>query len=376
MGVDALILSCGTGGGHDSAAKAILEELYARGHRAIMLNPYTLRSQELAQKINSTYISMVQNTPRLFGAVYTAGQLYRKLPCRSPVYHVNHLMTPIMKAYLSAHAYDIIIMTHLYPAEILTNMKNRDMKIPKTVFVSTDYVCIPFTEETACDAYVIPAQDLASDYVGRGIPEDKLHPFGIPTNSAFSTSLSKEEARRRLRLDPHRKYILTAGGSMGGGSIRETMEALMAGVSQCQDVSLIVVCGNNKELYHTLTDQRPKNTVIVGYTEQMADYMRASDLFVTKPGGLSSTEAAVCGIPILHTAAIPGCESYNAEYFRTHGMSQVCHDPQQLMALAMGLLSDPAQCQAMVARQHAMLDGSARARICQFAQQLAESSDR
>lgn len=372
--MDALILSCGTGGGHNSAARALLWELNARGHHAVMLNPYTLRSQELARKIDNTYISMVQNAPRLFGAVYTAGQLYRKLPCRSPVYHVNHLMVPIMEAYLATHTYDVVIMTHLYPAEILTNMKNRDMKIPKTLFVSTDYVCIPFTEETVCDAYAIPAPDLAPDYVDRGIPQEKLHPFGIPTSPAFSTPLSKEEARRRLHLDPSRTYILTAGGSMGGGTIRETIEALMGGVSQRPDVSLIIVCGNNKELYQALMAQQPKNTVVVGYTEDMADYMRASDLFVTKPGGLSSTEAAVCGIPILHTAAIPGCESYNAEYFRTHGMSLVCQDPRQLMTVAMDLLSNPAQCEAMVARQHAMVDGSARADICAFAQRLVGES--
>ena len=59
--MDALILSCGTGGGHDSAAKAIVEELRTRGHHAVMLNPYTLRSQSLARRINGAYISMVQN---------------------------------------------------------------------------------------------------------------------------------------------------------------------------------------------------------------------------------------------------------------------------------------------------------------------------
>lgn len=371
--MDALILSCGTGGGHDSAAKAIVEELHMRGHHAVMLNPYTLRSQSLARRINGAYISMVQNTPRLFGAVYTAGELYRKLPCRSPVYHVNHRMVPFMKKYLASHSYDVIITTHLYPAEILTNMKNRDLQIPKTIFVSTDYVCIPFTEETNCDAYVIPAPDLASDYVRRGIPLEKLHPLGIPTSPVFANRQSKEEARRRLHLDPHKKYILTAGGSMGGGTIRETIDTLMDGVAQRQDVSLVVVCGNNQALYNTLLAKRPKNTVIVGYTQDMADYMRASDLFVTKPGGLSSTEAAVCGIPILHTAAIPGCETCNAQYFHTHGMSQVCQDPHQLMAVAMDLLFDQAQCDAMVARQRATLDGSARANICAFAEHLSKT---
>lgn len=117
--MDALILSCGTGGGHNSAAKAIAAEMHMRGHRTTILNPYTLYSQKLAAKIDSTYVSMVQNRPHLFGAVYSAGQMYRKLPCKSPVYYVNRRMIPIMENYLSNHHYDAIIMTHLYAAEII-----------------------------------------------------------------------------------------------------------------------------------------------------------------------------------------------------------------------------------------------------------------
>ena len=108
--MDALILSCGTGGGHNSAAKAIAAEMHMRGHRTTILNPYTLYSQKLAAKIDSTYVSMVQNRPHLFGAVYSAGQMYRKLPCKSPVYYVNRRMIPIMENYLSNHHYDVIIV--------------------------------------------------------------------------------------------------------------------------------------------------------------------------------------------------------------------------------------------------------------------------
>lgn len=368
--MDALILSCGTGGGHDSAAKAMLEELQRQGHRATMLNPYTLQSQTLARRINNVYITMVRKTPRLFGAVYTAGQLYRKLPGRSPVYYVNRRMVPVMRRYLSEHAYDVIIMTHLYPAEILTNMKNRGIPIPKTVFVSTDYVCIPFLEETACDAYITPASDLTEDYVRRGLPAEKLFPLGIPISRVFAKIQSKAEARARLHLDPQKKYILIAGGSMGGGTIQKAIQCLTEGISDCQDVELIVVCGSNQELYEKLTAVQPKNTLVIGYTDEMADFMRSSDLFITKPGGLSSTEGAVCGVPICHTAAIPGCELYNAEYFRSHGMSVMCRNASEVFADAMALLSDPEKCGAMVECQKHTINPSAAADICLLAQNL------
>ena len=65
-----------------------------------------------------------------------------------------------MEEYLSRNHFDIIITTHLFPAEILTCMKQKGIHIPKTVFIATDYTCIPFTEETECDAYIIPSDKL------------------------------------------------------------------------------------------------------------------------------------------------------------------------------------------------------------------------
>lgn len=374
--MEALILSCGTGGGHNSAARALAEEMQRRGHQVRVLNPYTLYSYELAQRIDSSYISMVQKKPRLFGAVYRAGQLYRKLPVRSPVYYVNRGMVPIMNNYLHKHPFDVIITTHLYPAEILTNLRDRNLPIPKTIYVSTDYVCIPFTEETECDAYVIPAQDLAADYVQRGIPAEKLHPFGIPTGRAFARPETKAQARARLHLDPDKRYILVAGGSMGGGTIRKTIRALKKAVSGYPEAVLLIVCGNNRNLYEELVPQQSRNLVVVGHTGDMAGHVRAADLFVTKPGGLSSTEAAVCGVPLLHAAGIPGCETYNARYFAAHGMSVACKNPADTAAHVKEWLEHPETGTEMVRRQHELVDGAAAVRICDFAQALVQDAGR
>ena len=146
--MDALILSCGTGGGHDAAGKAVYEEMRRRGHHVTMLNPYTIKSTRLSNRINRIYISIVQHMPKAFGVIYMIGNLYRRLPFRSPVYFVNRAMNSVMKEYFAEHHFDIVIMPHLFPAEIMTNMKLHGMDIPKTMFIATDYVCIPFTEET------------------------------------------------------------------------------------------------------------------------------------------------------------------------------------------------------------------------------------
>lgn len=369
--MDALILSCGTGGGHDSAARAILEEMDRRGHRAGMLNPYSLKSNRLAGGINNTYITVARDAPKAFGAVYKLGDLYRQLPFRSPVYFVNHSMNPILQEYLMENPVDVVIMTHLFAAEILTNMKQHGIKVPKTVFVATDYVCIPFTEETECDAYVIPAEDLSCDFINRGIPKEKLYPLGIPTGSKFAAKEPREAVKQRLGLDADKKYILITGGSMGGGKIERAVAKLRLHFEDQKDTVLIIICGSNKVLFDKLNAQADPQMMIIGHTDDMASYLKACDLFITKPGGLSSTEAAVCGVPILHTSPIPGCESYNARYFSERGMSISGEITDDILSAVDEILNNNCISAAMIACQRSIVSPLAAENICKLAENMA-----
>ena len=368
--MDALILSCGTGGGHDAAGKAVYEEMKKQGHQVTMLNPYTLKSKKLSEGIDRTYISTVQHMPGAFGAVYKIGNLYRRLPFRSPVYFINRGMTDVMQEYFAEHPVDIVIMPHLFPAEILTNMKQHGMEIPKTMFIATDYVCIPFTEETNCDAYVIPAPDLTEDFVGKGIPREKLYPLGIPTNSSFLEERTRKQEKQLLGLKADKKYILIAGGSMGGGKIEKTIEELQRYFSDREEVELIVICGSNQKLHQKLQEEHFPGVTVLEHTDRMASYMRASHLFITKPGGLSSTEAAVCHVPILHTSTIPGCESCNAEYFSSHGMSISENMTDELPRIVEEVLQNPDKGAEMMACQKKVINATAAADICRLAEQL------
>lgn len=373
--MDALILSCGTGGGHDSAARAIVEALRARGHRADMLNPYDLKSRRLANGINKTYVTTARNAPHVFGAVYKLGDVYRKLPFHSPVYFVNRGMNGTLQSYIEENHYDIVITTHLFPAEILTNMKRHGIDVPKIAFVATDYACIPFTEETECDAYVIPAADLADEFVKRGIAGKKLYPLGIPTSSKFSSLESREEARRRLKLDGKKKYILITGGSMGGGKIKYAIAQISSYFGVHEDVEIITVCGSNKALYEKLNEKRIPRMHVVGHTDEMASYMRACDIFITKPGGLSSTEAAVCGIPILHTSPIPGCESVNARYFSERGMSIYGSINSETLSVVSDILSSRDAGAEMTLCQKKYINASAAAEICTLAEEMTAGNE-
>ena len=114
--MEILILSCGTGGGHNSAAFAVQEEFLRRGCGVTLMNPFDLCGGKVAQRVDSAYIDLAQTAPKGFGAVYAIGNAYRRLPWRSPVYFANGLAAEALGAYLRGHPVDAIVMTHLYPA--------------------------------------------------------------------------------------------------------------------------------------------------------------------------------------------------------------------------------------------------------------------
>ena len=368
--MDALILSCGTGGGHNSAAQAVQEELIARGHNALLLNPYTLKSEQLATVINNIYISMAQKAPHVFGVVYNLGELVRHLPFPSPVYYANKLMAPIMQRYLENNKFDIIIMTHIFPGQILTDLKKHGFDLPPTVFIATDYTCIPFTEELDCDAYVIPSEKLRKEFEKCGIPAERIYPFGIPVKESFESPMSRKRAAKLLGLDYKKHYILVSGGSIGAGSIKAVLKTLCKLLKKDPNTHIIAICGSRSALASKLQKKYKDKVTIIGHTDQMAAYLSICDLYLTKPGGLSSTEAAVFGIPLVHITPIPGCESKNQRFFSKNGMSLSVRKPKRKLRRAVKKAEDQSVRNEMIQHQHRTIPNTAAASICDFAERI------
>ncbi|MCD8118299.1 MAG: hypothetical protein LUE29_02180 [Lachnospiraceae bacterium] len=366
-----LILSCSTGGGHNSAAEAIREELIRRGHSVVFLDPFSLKGPGLPNFVANAYVRLVQTHPKIFGVVYRIGMtVSRHEFTKSPVYYANALMTRRMKTYLSENSFDGIFTTHLFPGEMLTRLRIRKFPLPKVVYISTDYTAIPFVEEMECDAFVIPHEDLKAGCVKRGIPANRILALGIPVRKAFSevsrnsTNEAKKYARQKLGLSPDRHYFLVVGGSMGAGQLPELAALLAAKLRK--DETVILVCGNNAKLYNKLCSLYANHPqfILLKQTRQMPLYMKACDVLFSKPGGLSSTEAAVSGIPLVHLAPIPGCETENREFFRRRGLCLTA-DTLEGQAAAGRRLMDSAEAQELMRRrQRRTISRTAAEDIC------------
>ena len=365
-----LILSCDTGGGHNTTGLAILEEMQRRGHHAVMKDPFSLSHGFFARNVGTAYVKLVQKNPKAFGVLYHLGMLVTKLHCKSPIYYINGLMARHMADFLNQNSFDVVVMPHLYPAEILTYMKNKNLACPKSVFIATDYACIPFTEETSCDYYVIPHKTLAKEFIKRGIPAEKIMPLGIPVRSAFTADTDKAHARKQLGLSETGTYFLVAGGSVGAGKLKQLVDYLAYRLKRQEHI--IVICGNNRSLYRTLNKKYRHNpdVTILGATSHMAAYMQSCDILYSKPGGLSSTEAAVTGIPLIHISPIPGCESRNKAFFRKRGMSISAKQVWQQAELGIRLLENKKARETMILNQKKNTSRYAAKHICDMIERM------
>lgn len=358
-----LILSCSTGGGHNAAARAVQERLAFEGHEAVLLDPYCLSSQKTADRVGNTYIQVASRAPRLFGFVYRIGDRLSSPRHKSPVYYANIRTAKKLKAYLEENAFDGIVTSHLFPAEMVTYLKRKKCAVPPTVAVFTDYTCIPFWEETECDYYVIPHEQLLPENAERGLPAEKLLPYGIPVGVDFCAKADKARAREKLHLPPDKPVFLVMSGSMGFGKMHLFVFELVRKLTHGEQ--LLIICGNNRKTRRILktTYRRNPNVHVTGYTRHVADYMDASDVVFTKPGGLTTTEALVKNIPIVHTAAIPGCETKNREFFVSRGLSLASEHVHTQISQGITLIQNREIRDAMICTQKKYARPSASADI-------------
>ena len=339
-----LILSCNTGGGHNSAAKALKEVFTKKGNTADIKDVLAFGGQRASDLVCDAYIEMVKKTPKLFGEIYKMGskigQLNQQKGIRSPVYYINKLYQDALEAYIKENNYDAVICVHIFAAEAMTNLKKHHKLTIPFYFIATDYYISPMLEETTPNAIFIAHKDSTFTYLNRGIPKKLIVPSGIPVSSQFTTKKDKNKIRAKLGLEPQNKVILLMSGSMGFGDLIDTARYIFDNGNA--DTRVIAITGHNKELYKELEKNFDGETrlKLVGFTDKVSDYMDASDVLLTKPGGLSSTEALAKGIAIVHTAPIPGCESENVQFFTEHHLSLCAKDPMDAGRLAVKLLED------------------------------------
>ena len=339
----ALILSCNTGGGHNAAGAAVKEAFELQGHRCDVVDTIALTNQKMSDIVSDAYLNMVNRMPEAFGMAYNLWGNMSSERRKSPLYYIRKIDSKNILRQVERERYDAVIATHIIAAESLTVLKKDGfLQTTPCIYINTDYTCVPFEEDINCDRIIIPHEDLMEEFLDHGMQREKLLPLGIPVKKIFSSPKAQQSAREELGIPTELPMVLLMGGSMGFGKLPKYTDALKKAFDH--PFLLYIICGNNEEMRNSL-DKRYKedpNIVTVGFTDRVADYMAACDVLMSKPGGLSSTEALVSCTALVHTPPIPGCETANAEFFNEHGISFAVDGPEEAAEKAKLLCDDPA----------------------------------
>ncbi len=349
-----LLLSCSTGEGHNRCAAAVREELDRRGVENEFLDMLQMFGQPGPLSFDKVLNRISKNTPELFGAMYRAGAMYSATGVTSPVYLANIRRAGQLSDFLRERGYDAVICSHLFPMETLTYLRRHGKCTARCYGVLSDYTCIPFLAETELDAYFLPHKDVREECLAAGMPEEKLVVTGMPVSAAFRAPGTKEEARAALSLPEEKKIYLVMTGGIGCGDALSLCRTLRR-VPDEQSL-ICVLPGRNEQLRAAITEEyHGEGVVAVPFTDRVADYMRAADVLLSKAGGISSSEAGVRGVPLVHTMVIPGVETKNAAFFAAHGMSYFARNIDEAARFADRLIYDTSAAVRVCAAQHACL---------------------
>ncbi len=348
-----LLLSCNTGQGHNSAAYAIKDALISRGDTYEIENALLFLHELYEKLISDGHTFVYRRLPKLFGVGYRFEENHTPNFIRTQM----KLGVKKFKAYMAENHFDAVISTHVFGSLLVNEYKKQTGDKILSVFVSTDYTCHPGAPESEADLYITPHPLVTPEFVENGISNDKIRPLGIPVAKSFVGGVEKAKARHALDLPHNKKIVLVACGSMGCGPIAKTASLISMKMPKAL---VIVACGNNDKLLSRLLRLERANILPLPYTKNMHLYLSAADVFISKAGGLSTSEAIHSGVPLLYINAVPGCETRNIDFMVGNDFASAADSPHDASIKVFGILNNPqkalkrmADCAADIARDPA-----------------------
>ncbi len=317
-----LLLTNTAGQGHNATASALCEQLKAMGAECRTLDSYRYISPALYKAIASGYLWATSVAPLAYGRAYRLAEGMDKGRGRYSLLNAANSIMSIKLGRFFRREFqpDVIVCTHIFSAQLINAMKANGRVHAKTIGIITDFTIHPFWQDVPNIDYFITASELLTRQAEKkGIDPGKILPFGIPIHPKFSLKMEKPAARKTLGIDPGRFTVLVMGGSMGHGNLAGIIGQI-DGLDA--DFQVLAVCGNNKRAYERVSRLKTRKPVhSYGFVDDVDVMMDAADCIITKPGGLTTSEALAKNLPILMINPIPGQEERNVEFLVNNGLA-------------------------------------------------------
>jgi processive 1,2-diacylglycerol beta-glucosyltransferase len=332
-----MILSAAAATGHLRAADALVSAFSMKGVSARHVEVLRYTNPIFRKIYSDLYVELMHKGPDFLGWVYKTFD--RPWQFQKRRLALDRLNTGPLIRFLKEESPDIILCTHFLPAEILLYLKKKKaLHVPIGVVV-TDFDAHAMWLFKNVDWYFVACEETRAYLSALGIPAATIFDTGIPIDPVFGVEKPKRDVRLRLGLDPERTTILVSAGGFGVGPVETLVEVLQ---KVQQPIQAVVICGRNKKLEDRLKGISDMHhpVKVIGYTQEMDQWMAASDLLIGKAGGLTSSEALACGLILVIVNPIPGQEERNSDHFLEEGVAIRCNNLPALAYKIDALLAD------------------------------------
>ncbi len=373
---DVLILSSAIGSGHMRASAAFTEGVALCDPQVrckIVDFPHEV-SPAIEDLLRRSYLESLKLMPALYGRMYRmseqratqqrepsrASELYQRVQKVSELwasrydpgygsgttdesYHLKGVALRALERLVEQTGASVLMAPHFYGASTLGQYKEQHPGT-YTAVILTDYVPHPLGVPPNLDLYIV-ADDAAAAAVSRlGIPEDRIHPTGIPIDPIFEEAADVAGVRRDVLKFPDDEeddlpIVIVMGGGLGGGHLGSSVTSLL---EASPAMHLVILCGSNAQTCDRLkrtAETRGRTATYLSFTDRVRDLMAASQVMVTKPGGMSCTEALASGLPQILFNPIPGQEEDNAAAMVRYGAGVMVENTADILGETVKILT-------------------------------------
>lgn len=332
------VLYAAAGQGHTKAAQ-VLAAYYAKREpeaRIVLLDVLKFSSPFLQKAYREGYNFIIRHAQWLWSVIFYGSSLRLPFGLTEKMHSMsNRLNSPGLFKLLEKEQPDLIISTHFLPSQVCSRLKKQGKIKSCLITVVTDFGVHPFWVAHGTDLYMAASPATARQLERLGVPPAGIRVTGIPVDPSYALVKDRKTLRSELRLPADKFTVLVVTGSFGIGPIEEIARLLH------DDCHVLAVCARNTKLYERLKALDLSNVSVYGFVGNMNELMGASDVVVTKPGGLSISELLVVDTVPVFISAIPGQEAENVLALTREGIGTYCRSAEQVRRTVLALKDNP-----------------------------------
>lgn len=293
----------------------------------------------LEKIINQAYMSVIKRTPKVWDYMYDNPKIVKNSQkIKNFLHKTSHEKIGRL---INRYKPDAVVCTQAFPCGMVADYKRSHNLNFKLIGVLTDFAPHSFWINEGMNYYVVPSDDSRERFIKKGVDPNIIKVYGIPLRPIFNEKLDRQAIAAKLGFDLNVPTLLIMGGGQGLGPIKSILKSLIKVPMHMQIIALV---GINKKIVSglkKLAKKSDKKILILEFANNVHELMEIASLIITKPGGMTTSESLVKGLPMVIVNPLPGQEMRNTDFLIEKGIAMRIDDAEDIGEEIEVLLKSP-----------------------------------